>query len=298
MRSGYVALIGKANAGKSTLMNVLVGEKVAIVSPKPHTTRNRILAVCNMEEGQIVFVDTPGIYKTKTELSTRMMRSTELSAKEVDIIAYVVDGHKPLQQDDIVCMQKFLQNKIPMCILYTKLDILQQQKLIEDSKLLFEAGITCPLFPISARTGKNISKLKESLLRLLPKREKIYESNILTDKSIKFMIAEIMREKILLRYQKEIPHGVAVVIHQFEQNQKGIYLINLDIICEKQNHKAILIGKQSQALKEVLSFARQDMEKLLGCKVFLTAFVKVQENWRDREHLLKEFGYALLDDRL
>ena len=298
MRSGYVALVGKANAGKSTLMNVLVGEKVAIVSPKPHTTRNRILAVCNVEEGQIVFVDTPGIYKAKTELSTRMLRSTELSAKEVDLIAYVVDGHKPLQEDDITLMQKFLQNNIPMCIIYTKLDILQQQKLIDDSQLLFDAGITCPLFPISARTGKNIQKLKDSLLRLLPEREKIFGDDILTDKSTKFMIAEIMREKILLKYQKEIPHGVAIVIHQFEQNKKGTYLINLDIICEKQNHKAILIGKQSYALKEVLTFARQDMEKLLECKVFLTAFVKVQENWRDREHLLKEFGYAMHEDKL
>ena len=131
MKCGYVALVGKANAGKSTLLNVLVGEKVAIVSPKPHTTRNRILAVCNTEEGQIVFVDTPGIYKAKTELSNRMLRSTELSAKEVDLIAYVLDGHKPLQEDDITLIQKFLQNKLPMCILYTKLDILQQEKLIE-----------------------------------------------------------------------------------------------------------------------------------------------------------------------
>lgn len=298
MRSGYVALVGKANAGKSTLMNVLVGEKVAIVSPKPHTTRNRILAVCNCDEGQIVFVDTPGIYKAKTELSSRMIRSAELSAKEVDVIAYVVDGHKPLLQEDIALMQKFLKNKLPMCILYTKLDILQEEKLLKDSKLLFEAGIDCPVYPISARTGKNMQKLKKSLLQLLPKRDKIFAEDMLTDKSTKFMIAEIMREKILLKYQKEIPHGVAIVMHQFERNAKGVYVIHLDIVCEKQNHKAILIGKQSNALKEVLTYARQDMEKLLESKVFLTAFVKVQENWRDREHLLKEFGYAMVDDTL
>lgn len=292
MRSGTAAVVGKANAGKSTLVNVLVGEKVAIVSPKPQTTRNRILGVLNTENAQVAFVDTPGIYRSKTALSDLMMRTAETSAKDVDIILYVHDGHKGIADSDIALMKKFLSFGVPMLIAYTKTDILPKENIPVDAQKLYEEGISCDVYPVSARKGTNIRKLEEAIIAMLPEGDKLYPDNVLSDKSEKFMIGEIMREKILLRYDKEIPHGVAVLVNVFKKREEGnIYDIDLDVICEKPNHKAIIIGKQGAALKETLSAARREMESFLGAKVFLTAYVKVKDDWRDKPHLLKEYGY-------
>ncbi len=291
MRSGYVAVIGKANAGKSTLINVLVGEKVAIVSPKPQTTRDRILGVLTREDRQIVFVDTPGIYRARNALTDLMMRTTENSAKDVDVILFVHDGHNGISSDDVGLMKKYLALGIPMIVAYTKIDIMPAEKIPDDMKLLYEAGVDADVYPVSARKGKNLRRLEDALCALLPEGDKVFEQDIVSDRSEKFMVAEIMREKILLKYDKEIPHGVAIVINTFRRRDDGVYEINLDIVCEKKNHKAILIGKQGKALKEAASFARQDMEKFLGAKVFLTTYVKVREDWRDREGLMREFGY-------
>ena len=293
MKCGFVAVIGKANAGKSTLVNVLVGEKVAIVSPKPQTTRDRILGVLNEENAQIAFVDTPGIYKSKTALSDMMMRTAEQSAKDVELILYVHDGHKGVSDSDVELMKHYLSFGIPMMIAYTKTDIMPEEQIPSDVKRLFEEGIECDIVPVSARKGKNIAKLKEAIKEKLPEGEPLFPENVLSDKSEKFMIAEIMREKILLKYDKEIPHGVAILVNTFKKRDTGnIYDIDLDIICEKANHKAILIGKQGKALKETLSFARKSMEEFLGSKVFLTAYVKVKDDWRDKANLLKEYGYG------
>lgn len=293
MKCGFVAVIGKANAGKSTLVNVLVGEKVAIVSPKPQTTRDRILGVLNEENAQIAFVDTPGIYKSKTALSDMMMRTAEQSAKDVELILYVHDGHKGVSDSDVELMKHYLSFGIPMMIAYTKTDIMPEEQIPSDVKRLFEEGIECDIVPVSARKGKNIAKLKEAIKGKLPEGEPLFPENVLSDKSEKFMIAEIMREKILLKYDKEIPHGVAILVNTFKKRETGnIYDIDLDIICEKANHKAILIGKQGKALKETLSFARKSMEEFLGSKVFLTAYVKVKDDWRDKANLLKEYGYG------
>lgn len=292
MKSGFVAVIGKANAGKSTLVNVLVGEKVAIVSPKPQTTRDRILGVLNEENAQIAFVDTPGIYKSKTALSDMMMRTAEQSAKDVELILYVHDGHKGVSESDISLMKHYLGFGIPMMIAYTKTDIMPEENIPADVKKLYDEGIDCDILPVSARRGKNIAKLKAAIAEKLPEGEKLFPDDVLSDKSEKFMIAEIMREKILLGYDKEIPHGVAVLVNTFKKRETGnMYDIDLDIICEKANHKAILIGKQGKALKETLSFARKSMEEFLGAKVMLTAFVKVKDDWRDKANLLKEYGY-------
>ena len=293
MKCGFVAVIGKANAGKSTLVNVLVGEKVAIVSPKPQTTRDRILGVLNEDNAQIAFVDTPGIYKSKTALSDMMMRTAEQSAKDVELILYVHDGHKGVSDSDVELMKHYLSFGIPMMIAYTKTDIMPEEQIPSDVKRLFEEGIECDIVPVSARKGKNIAKLKEAIKEKLPEGEPLFPENVLSDKSEKFMIAEIMREKILLKYDKEIPHGVAILVNTFKKRDTGnIYDIDLDIICEKANHKAILIGKQGKALKETLSFARKSMEEFLGSRVFLTAYVKVKDDWRDKANLLKEYGYG------
>ena len=296
MKAGTVAVIGKANAGKSTLVNCMVGEKVAIVSPKPQTTRDRILWVLNEPGLQIAFLDTPGIYRSKTVLSERMMKTAESSAKDVDLILYVHDGHKGVTDADISLMRRYLALGEPMLIAYTKTDIMPAENIPADAQKLFEAGISCTVVPVSARRGKNISKLKDAIAELLPEGEPLFPEDVLSDKSEKFMVGEIMREGILLRYDKEIPHGVAVLVNTFKKREDAdIYDIDLDIICEKSNHKAILIGKQGSALKETLSGARREMEKFLGCKVFLTAYVKVKDDWRDKANLLKEYGYGEAD---
>ena len=292
MKSGTVAVIGRANAGKSTLVNVLVGEKVAIVSPKPQTTRDRILGVRNTEDAQIVFADTPGIYKSRTALSDRMMRTAESSARDVDVILFVHDGHKGVSDEDVSLMKHYRSFGIPMLIAYTKTDIMPAENIPADAKKLFEEGVDCDVVPVSARRGRNIGKLLGAIAALLPEGEPLFPENVLSDKSEKFMIAEIMREKILLQYDKEIPHGVAVLVNKFQKREEGdIYDVDLDIICEKANYKAILIARQGKALKETLSRARKGMESFLGSKVFLTAYVKVKDDWRDKANLLKEYGY-------
>ena len=296
MRSGYVAVIGRANAGKSTLINVLVGEKVSIVSPKPQTTRDRILGVLTEEDYQIVFVDTPGIYRARNALTDMMMRTTETSARSVDFILYVLDGHDGITQEDFDLIHKYKALEIPMAVAYTKIDIMPKENIPLDMAKFSDSGLDVDVFPVSARKGKNIRLLKEFLIEQMPEGEKIFEEDIVSDKSERFMIAEIMREKILLKFDKEIPHGIAIVINEFFRNENGVYEINLDIVCERANHKAILIGKQGKAIKEVSSFARQDMEKFLGAKVFLTTYVKVKEDWRDRPNMLKEYGYEDIKD--
>lgn len=291
MKSGYIAVIGRANAGKSTLINVMVGEKVSIVSPKPQTTRDRILGVLTEEDYQIVFVDTPGIYKARNALTDMMMRTTETSAKSVDYILYVVDGHEGISEEDFELMRKYKSLGIPMAVAYTKIDIMPKENIPLDMAKFADAELDLDVFPVSARKGKNVRELKAFLAEQMPEGDKVFEEDVVSDKSERFMIAEIMREKILLKFDKEIPHGVAIVINTFERNERGVYEVNLDIVCERANHKAILIGKQGKAIKEVSSFARQDMEKFLDAKVFLTTYVKVKEEWRDRPALLKEYGY-------
>ena len=291
MKSGYIAVIGRANAGKSTLINVLVGEKVSIVSPKPQTTRDRILGVLTEDDYQIVFVDTPGIYKARNALTDMMMRTTETSARGVDFILYVLDGHDGIGEEDFALIEKYKTLGIPMAVAYTKIDIMPKENIPLDMAKFADSGLDIDVFPVSARKGKNIRPLKEFLVKQMPEGEKVFEQDIVSDKSERFMISEIMREKILLKFDKEIPHGIAIVINTFTQNENGVYEINLDIVCERANHKAILIGKQGKAIKEVSSFARQDMEKFLGAKVFLTTYVKVKEDWRDRPNLLREYGY-------
>ncbi len=291
MRSGYVAVIGRANAGKSTLINVMVGEKVSIVSPKPQTTRDRILGVLTEDDYQIVFVDTPGIYKARNALTDMMMRTTDMSAKSVDYILFVLDGHEGVKDEDFELIKKYKALNIPMAVAYTKIDIMPKENIPLDMAKFADADLDLDVFPVSARKGKNVRQLKEFLVKQMPEGDKVFSEDIVSDKSERFMISEIMREKILLKFDKEIPHGIAIVINTFALQDNGVYEVNLDIVCERANHKAILIGKQGKAIKEVSSFARQDMEKFLGAKVFLTTYVKVKEDWRDKMNLLKEYGY-------
>ena len=292
MRSGTVAVIGRANAGKSTLINVMVGEKVAIVSPKPQTTRDRILGVLTRENYQIAFVDTPGIYKSRNVLTEDMMKTTETTSRDVDAILYVLDGHAGVREEDAELINKYASLGVPLIVAFTKIDIMPAENIPEAVRFLSDAGVEEDIYPVSARKGKGIKKLEEGIAAMLPEGDKLFPDDVVSDRSEKFMVAELMREKILLKYDEEIPHGVAVVVNTFKRRENGTYEIGLDIICEKQAHKAILIGKQGRALKEAASSARQDMEKFLDAKVFLTTYVKVREDWRDSERLIKEFGYG------
>lgn len=287
-RSGFIGVIGRANAGKSTLVNVLVGEKVAIVSPKPQTTRHSIMGILTKEAYQLVFVDTPGIYKSGNYLTDLMMKATDDAAKDVDFILYVHDGHGGVTDGDIALMKKYSSGHIPMAIAYTKIDIMPKERIADDAKKLYEGGVDCDVIPVSARKYQNIVKLEKYLAERMPEGGKVIDEDIVSDKSEKFMIAEIMREKILLKFDEEVPHGIAIIINTFERRDNGTYEINLDIVCEKKNHKAILIGKQGRAIKEVSSFAREGMEKFLGAKVFLTTYVRVEEDWRNRPNLVRD----------
>ena len=292
MRSGTVAVVGRANAGKSTLINVLVGEKVSIVSPKPQTTRDRILGILTTDDYQIVFEDTPGIYKASSLLNERMQKSVKTAAKDVDLVLFVIDGHNGIKDEDLTNLKSFLKGDVKVVVAVSKIDIMPKENLpLVLAKFADVEGIA-DIVPISARKGKNIKDLLDTLAKNLPEQEAIYGDDIVSDKSVKFMVAEIMREKLLLKYDKEIPHGTAVVVNEFYRRESGTYEVNLDIVCEKENHKAILIGKGGKALKEVSSFARENMEKFLGAKVFLTVYVKVKENWRDKPNLLQEYGYG------
>ncbi|MBE5733426.1 MAG: GTPase Era [Clostridiales bacterium] len=290
MKSGFVAVVGRANAGKSTLINVMVGEKVAIVSPKPQTTRDRILGVLTTSDYQIAFIDTPGIYKADNLLNSVMQKTTADSCADVDCILFVLDAHEGISETDVNLLNKYVKQNVPVVVALTKIDIMPESLLISELKTLSELQVE--IVPVSARKGKNIKELIKVLLEKLPQGDKIFEQDIVSDRSEKFMLAEIMREKILLKFDKEIPHGVAIIINKFALMDGGnMYEVNLDVVCEKPNHKAILIGKGGKAIREVSTFARQDMEKFLGKKVFLTTYVKIKEDWRNSAQLMKEYGY-------
>lgn len=290
MKCGTVAVVGKANAGKSTLINVIVGEKVAITSPKPQTTRDRILGVLTTSDYQIIFEDTPGFYRSKTELNRKMQKTARKTVKDVDLVLFVLDGHDGLKEEDLTLLKSMVSN-IPLIVAMSKTDIMPKENIPENLVKIAEIEGVSEIIPVSARKNRNVKELIDIILKYLPTQNKIFSEDVVSDKSSKFMVSEIMREKILLKLDKEIPHGVAVLVNEFKKNKNGVYEISLDIVCEKQNHKAILIGKQGAKIKEISAYARQDMEKFLDSKVFLTTYVKVKENWRDKEALISEFGY-------
>ena len=296
MKCGTVAVVGRANAGKSTLVNALVGEKVSIVSPKPQTTRDRIYGVLTTDEYQIVFEDTPGVYKAAGLLNSRMQKTVERTARDTDLILFVLDGHDGLKDDDLNLLAKYAKIGAPLIVALTKTDIMQKEALPEELVAVSEVEGVSEVVPVSARKRRNVNELLTVILGYLQESEYVFDPEAVSDKSEKFVIAEIMREKILVGYDKEIPHGVAVTVNKFEKRPDGIYDVDLDIICEKTNHKAILIGKGGKALKETSTIAREAMERFLGAKVFLKTYVRVKENWRDNDALLRDYGYGANND--
>ena len=290
-KSGYITIIGKPNVGKSTLTNALVGEKVSIVSFRPQTTRDRILGIVNGKDYQMMLVDTPGIHKPKNKLSEYMMKNVETSIECVDGIVYVIACDKKLEEDEIKDIEKYASSNIPLIIVINKCDTQDQEGIIAKIDKLKDIKNVAAIIPISALKKKHIQDLEKELVKLLPEGEKQFSEDEFTDKSTRFIVSEYIREKALKALGDELPYGVAVIINTFEEGDNSVVTIEADIVCEKQAHKAIIIGKNASKIKEISQSARIDIEKLLGQKVFLRIFVKVKEDWRNNPTLLNNMGY-------
>ncbi|MBE5762602.1 MAG: GTPase Era [Clostridiales bacterium] len=290
-KSGYITIIGKPNVGKSTLTNALVGEKVSIVSFRPQTTRDRILGIVNGKDYQMMLVDTPGIHKPKNKLSEYMMKNVETSIECVDGIVYVIACDKKLEEDEIKDIEKYASSNIPLIIVINKCDTQDQEGIIAKIDKLKDIKNVAAIIPISALKKKHIQDLEKELVKLLPEGEKQFSEDEFTDKSTRFIVSEYIREKALKALGDELPYGVAVIINTFEEGDNNVVTIEADIVCEKQAHKAIIIGKNASKIKEISQSARIDIEKLLGQKVFLRIFVKVKEDWRNNPTLLNNMGY-------
>lgn len=293
---GKITLVGKPNVGKSTLLNAMVGEKISIVSPKAQTTRDIIQGVVTRENFQMVFVDTPGIHKGKTHLSKYMAKGISTASSDVDVILYLIDGEKRLTDNIFDEIKSYQEGEIPVIVVITKLDRANKEQMIKDTFRLSELTNIKAIVPISVFRKKNMDVLESEILKLLDEGEPYFEEDYLTDKPMRFLVAERIREKTLYFYEDEIPHGISVEIAKFEfDEKKNMYDIYADIVCEKQTHKGIIIGKKGEALKKIATKSREDLERFMDAKVFLTLFVKVKEGWRDNKNLVNEFGYNQKD---
>ena len=290
-KSGFVTLIGRPNVGKSTLMNHLIGQKIAITSNKPQTTRNRIQTVLTTEEGQIVFVDTPGIHKAKNKLGQYMVNVAEGTLNEVDVIMWLVEPTTYIGAGEQHIAELLSKVKTPVILAINKIDTVKVQEEI----LTFIAAYKdvcnfAEIVPLSALKEKNTDLLLDLIFKYLPYGPQFYDEDTVTDQPERQIVAELIREKALHCLNEEIPHGIAVAIDQMKMNKKVCH-IDATIICERDSHKGIIIGKQGSMLKKIGSTARYEIERLLDCKVNLKLWVKVQKNWRDSDYMMKNFGY-------
>ena len=295
MKSGFVSLIGKPNAGKSTLTNTIVGEKVSIVSWKPQTTRDKILCILSGDDYQLIIVDTPGMHKAKNALSKYMMKSVEAGQEGVEVIVYVMAMDKRLDEYDFQNIEKYAGKSTPFIVALNKCDEVEQSAILERITALKDIQEIDSIIPISALTGKNVDMLISRLLELLPEGERFFDEDMYTDKSMRFMVSEIIREKALRNLDEEIPYGIGVVVNKYEMGSNGVVSIDADIVCEKQSHKAMVIGKGGAMIKKISTQARQDVENIVDTKVFLNLYVRVKEDWRDSDFLLNQLGYNIKD---
>ena len=291
MRSGFVALAGRPNAGKSTLINSLIGEKVAIVSSKPQTTRSEIRGIYTDEECQIIFTDTPGIHKPKFRLESRMNKEAADVIQGVDLIYLVVDASVPYAKGDEFVLNMVKNTGLPVFLILNKMDKMKPEKIVKVIQQWQERYDFAEYFPLSAKFGRSFEDLIKTTSKYLPEGDLLYPAEMTSDGAENFRIAELIREKILTQTEDEVPHAAAVIIENKEFKKDKVY-IQAMILVERDSQKGIMIGKQGQMLKKIGSLAREDIEKLLGKKVFLELFVRVESEWRSRDARITEYGYG------
>ena len=293
-KSGFATLIGRPNVGKSTLMNQLIGQKIAITSNKPQTTRNRIQTVLTTEEGQIVFVDTPGIHKAKNKLGEYMVNIAERSLNEVDVVLWLVEPSTFIGAGEKHIIEQLKKVKTPVVLVINKIDMVKKEEILTFIDAYRTEYDFAAIVPVSARNGENTDELVKVILQYLPYGPQFYDEETVTDQPERQIVAELIREKALHCLQDEIPHGIAVVIDSMKERPNG-RLIDIDatIICERDSHKGIIIGKQGAMLKKIGSNARYGIEQLLDTHVNLKLWVKVKKDWRDTDTLLRNYGYKM-----
>lgn len=291
-KSGFVALIGRPNVGKSTLMNQIIGQKIAITSNKPQTTRNKIQTVYTSDEGQIVFLDTPGIHKAKNKLGNFMMSAVGSTLNEVDVILWLVEPSTFIGGGERHIAQMLTNVKTPVILVINKIDTVPREEILKVIDAFKDLSKFEEIVPCSALKGVNKDELVNTLFKYIPQGPQLYDEDTVTDQPIRQIVAELVREKTLMLLSDEIPHGIAVTVETMKQrNAGGIWDIDVNIFCERDSHKGIIIGKQGAMLKKIGTFARKDIEDLLMGKVNLRVWVKVKKDWRDSDILLKNFGY-------
>ena len=289
-KSGFVTLIGRPNVGKSTLMNHLIGQKIAITSNKPQTTRNRIQTVLTMEEGQIVFVDTPGIHKAKNKLGEYMVNVAEKTLNEVDVVLWLVEPTTFIGAGEQHIAKQLQKVRTPVVLVINKIDSVKKEEVFPAIDAYKDIYDFAEIVPVSARNGDNTDELIRVVMKYLPYGPQFYDEDTVTDQPERQIVAELIREKALHCLQDEIPHGIAVAIDQMKAKGRIMH-IEATIICERDSHKGIIIGKQGNMLKKIGSTARYEIEKMLEMQANLKLWVKVKKDWRDSEFLMKNFGY-------
>ena len=290
-KTAMITIAGRPNVGKSTLTNYLVGEKIAIVSNKPQTTRNRICGIVTQGDTQFVFVDTPGFHKARTKLGDYMVNTVRESIADVDLTILVVEPIASVGTQEQMLLEQFAAKNSKVVLAINKIDTVEKDMLLEVIAAYSQAYSFAAIIPISARTGDGVEQLLAECKKYAVEGPFLFPDDITTDQPERQVMAEIIREKLLWCLDREIPHGTAVEITKFSERDNGIIDLDATIYCEKASHKGIIIGKKGEMLKKISSMARQDCEKFMGTKVFLTTWIKVKENWRDSDFLVRNFGY-------
>lgn len=298
VKSGFVTLIGRPNVGKSTLMNKIIGQKIAITSNKPQTTRNRIQTVFTDERGQIVFVDTPGIHKAKNKLGEYMVGAAVKTLSEVDVICWLVEPSTFIGAGEQSIIDRLKSVNVPVILVINKMDTVKKEEVLPVIEKYSRELKFAEIVPLSARNGDNVDDLVDTIFKYLPYGPMFYDEDTVTDQPMRQIVAELIREKALHALNEEIPHGIAVAVDSMKlRGSKKIYDIDATIICERDSHKGIIIGKGGEMLKKIGTNARYEIEKQLDCKVNLKLWVKVKKEWRDSDILLKNFGYDKKDNK-
>ncbi len=290
MKSGFVSVIGRPNVGKSTLLNQIMGEKLTITSNKPQTTRNRIQCIYNGEQGQAVFIDTPGIHKPNHVLGSRMMKEVEESLSGIDLLLVLIEPGTPRQEDQEI-LRRAQKTRVPVVLVINKIDSVSPEKTVQTARSYGELFSFAEIVPISAYNGTNVDELIRVVYQYLPEGPAYFPKDMVTDQPERFLIAEFIREKALYVLDKEIPHGIAVMIDQFtERTDRELIDVHATIVCEKASHKPIILGKQGRTIKEIGSQARREIERFMGVQTNLKLWVKVKENWRDSEMYVTNYS--------